>query len=44
MTPSRDSEFPMSFVDAAFCVVHLAKDRRLGLNVFANQLYNVFSN
>jgi hypothetical protein len=44
MIASRDPEFPISFVDAAFCVVHLAKDRRRGLNVFANQLYNVFAN
>jgi hypothetical protein len=29
---------------AARCVTHIANDRRLGLNVFANQLYDVFAN
>jgi len=42
MIASRDLKFPMSFVGATFASCTLRKT--LGLNVFANQLYNVFAN
>jgi len=38
------ANFRLELCRRGLCVVHLAKDGRLGLNVFANQLYNVFAN
>jgi hypothetical protein len=43
MIASRDPEFPIYACWRSLCVLHLAKDRRLGLNVFANQLCKVFA-
>jgi hypothetical protein len=44
MIASRYPEFPICACRRSLCVMQLAKGRRLGLNVFADQLYNVFAN
>jgi hypothetical protein len=45
MIASLDREFSdFNFVRAAFASRTLRNDPRLGLNVFANQRYNVFAN